>query len=552
MKKLLITEEDRKHILNLYGLINEQEVVIPPPMDVLINFQSGCHSNKGGNKCAANQVSNNIDPKIKEIEDFLRKAPKGKLIEVVLSSGESQVPNKDAEKVDLPRLKPGVLSQMRYTSLEQYLTTKFQTWISQGVISSMPRFTKIEPVIGPTAWDPKKGAQHPDYTKEQFMKVTLRVTNEPVTQTTTVTTTETTKVQPSPDCAVGLKIRVYVPRHTCQNAEFFILANNTLLYNSQGGMTANLNTANSKRGVPNAEERPKYSKKVLNPGYGYLPNGDGTLGSYSYGNFNDDGNIGKGRSDTFVVTEEQSRKIVSEGNGYINIWMIATTQTAHRDLPKVQITKIINGVNTTVYDGEPKVVQGKILTLDACGNKVVEADNGQAAPPVTSYLNALLTQKRSIMKGFSPNEVESEQDDYKAPWLEKSSGLIKDGEILMNKILPLSSTSTGKTEAVKIIKSYYTPFYTKINAEPNYSRDQRGNYINPTLNSDMYKDVKMDLDLFYEIFDAIYKQQEKDVRNGIAKGEINPKGRSLPNGTIDLTGIKQDLGKIKKEKMTKV
>ena len=541
MKKLLITEEDRKHILNLYGLINEQEAAIPPPMDVLINFQSGCHSNKGGNKCAANQVSNNIDPKIKEIEDFLRKAPKGKLIEVVLSSGESQVPNKDAERVELPRLKPGVLSQMRYTSLEQYLTTKFQTWISQGVISSMPRFTKIEPVIRPTAWDPKKGAQHPDYTKEQFMKVTLRVTNEPVTQTTTLKLTgETIIPDVDPGCAVGLKIRIFVPTHKCQNAEFFIFANNTLLYNSQGGMTANLNNADTSLGIPTSSAKPLFSKKMLNPGYGLLPNGDGTLGSYQYGKKSFGGDVGGGRSDTFVVTQEQSANIIKEGNGYINIWMIASTKNAHRDIPNVTITKNVNGVEKVVYNKKPQVSKGKLLTLDACGNKVVAANNGQGAPVITTYLSQLKAQKESLRKGINPAEEGEEKLDTKQLMLDRTSNLITKATELMDFILETPNNQQSVPKAQERITSDYNVFYTELNTEPKLIRDSSGKYVNKTLYGDLYGDVRMDMDLFYAIFGAIYGEGDK----------VDPTGvKGTGSAKLALGNIKSKLRQIKSTMM---
>ena len=111
-----------------------------------------------------------------------------------------------------------------------------------------------------------------------------------------------------------LKIRVYVPRHACQNAEFFIFANSTLLKNINGGITANLNNADTERGIPKSTCKGEscFDAEVLNPGYGWLPNGDGTYGGYSYGSQNKSGDIGKGRSDTFIVTEEQSKKIVEQ------------------------------------------------------------------------------------------------------------------------------------------------------------------------------------------------------------------------------------------------
>lgn len=561
MRKFVITENEKQHILGLYGLISEQQTnETLPSMNVTVNFKSGCHSNKGGNKCPANQVSTNIDPQIEKIKTFLKNAPKGKLIEVVLSAGESQVPNKDAEKTELPRLNPGELSKMRYQSLEGYLTQKFQEWIKEGIITSMPRFTKVEPVIGPTKWDPAKGADNPVYTKEQYLGVVIRVTNEPVTTQTTKPITGSTTI-PDPGCAVGLTIRVYVESHNCQNAEFFIFANNTLLYNTQGGITANLNNANTSLGVPTSSGT-KFSAKVLNPGYGKIPNGDGKFGGYKYGNVNNSGDISGPRSDTFVVTEEQSRKIISEGNGKIVIWMICTTKVAHRDIPNVVITKNIQGRNTVVYNDKPGKTEGKLLVLDACGDKLSEGGNDQK-PDATQYLNQLKSLKYNIQKDVGTPEANNEETDTKQALLERSGDLRNTSYQLMNNILnekystakfspnpkaPLYNDNTAK-ELSSLISTSFTNFNTLLDQQPSLRRNRNGryesNFINPGIvklrGQDMYGDVRYDMDDFYAIYDSIYVDEE---------GNVNPNGVSNTKGVLLLPGIISRLNNVKRKRFT--
>ena len=99
-KKILITENEKNRILNLYGILknqlNEASTKLTP-IDVTVNFASGCHSNKGGNKCLPNQVTTIFTPYIEQIKTFLKSSSKNEVVQVVLSASESQVPNRDGE-----------------------------------------------------------------------------------------------------------------------------------------------------------------------------------------------------------------------------------------------------------------------------------------------------------------------------------------------------------------------------------------------------------------------------------------------------------------------
>ena len=141
-KKLLITEDDKKHILNLYGLLknklNEATTTTLTPIEVIVNFESGCHSNTGGEDCPSGQVDTIFSPFIEQIKTFVKSAPKNEIVEVVLSASESQVPNRDAEKPKgtdgkRPKLEQKELSKKRYSTLKTYLTDVFKKMMSDGI-----------------------------------------------------------------------------------------------------------------------------------------------------------------------------------------------------------------------------------------------------------------------------------------------------------------------------------------------------------------------------------------------------------------------------------
>jgi hypothetical protein len=190
-----------------------------------------------------------------------------------------------------------------------------------------------------------------------------------------------------------------VKKHNCQNAEYLVYANNTLLTNLVGGNTANLNNAGSKLSTTNMDfplptsdsylitnadgvRTQAFSTdsdivaQALNPAFGYTKNGPYTA--------NESGDIGNERSDTFKVNSVQSKTITTEGNGKINIWLIGTTKSMHLDIPYVLIKKD----GKEVYNGQPKIEKGLVLTLSGCGNEVIDKDSSAQQP--TGYQQTLV------------------------------------------------------------------------------------------------------------------------------------------------------------------
>ena len=289
-KKFLITEEDRLHIRSMYGLISEE---IDPNTGGSVTIQNyykpGFYTLDSTDTQTNQPVKNKLTTALQEVTEFVKKNPDS-IVEVKFISQESAIPNKDNEgKEGGDFMDVGGLSDVRKKYIEPYIQTYFNNLKAQGIIPQsveIPplQYEKLEPV---TPWvgqkfcpadstlqqqrstcvqNYRKGLKNNDseivalkkdkYDKEQRTEIIITVKKK---------TGETTT-----DCLTGIKIRVYVPSHECQNAEFFIFANNTLLYNSVGGMTANLNNGDKDRGIPKVNSEPTLTANVLNPGYGYL------------------------------------------------------------------------------------------------------------------------------------------------------------------------------------------------------------------------------------------------------------------------------------------
>ena len=354
------------------------------------------------------------------------------------------------------------------------------------------------------------------------------------------------------ECAANLKIRVWVKSHNCQNAEFFIFANKKSLKNVAGGMTANLNNADSDRGIPRADSEPTFQPQFLNPGYGYLPNGDGTF-NYKQGTINENGDIGKGRSDTFIVSEQDVKDIINENTNEnskskISIWMVATTTNAHKDIPMVTITL----GDEKIYDARPKIVKGKLLTIDICTKNVVEGDD-DSQPDIPTLINKIVKEKSDLQnKSISTGKVRKRTQkklDQKAVVLERS-------EILLDKMTSLltylsKNLKKGKEMSDDVynrIKDDYSMFKEELAGneeknQPSFIATTDSDYGDVTFkdktirDNDLYGDVRIDLNKFYKGYLAVYyspnTQETQGARNGMEKQIIT---------AMNKPGVQQEFG----------
>jgi hypothetical protein len=296
---LIITESEKREILSLYGLIREVGEDKPQTeastsalkFDKSVNFAPGYYRLKGPVTTKAGvtynwDVNQTLNSDLEKIKEFLKQNPSGYIVEVNLYSGESKIPNNDNEKGGT-KVEENYLNKARLNSLKSYLNPIFESWKQEGITQTdfkineymsggttnwkgtpfcpanttderlcTTKYNSLVKAGDKTALDYKA-----EYDKEQYFRVIIEVKKVESPQTSP--TTGTTKI--TEGCATGLKIRVDVDKHNCNNAEFFVVLNDTLLYNVDGGYTANGNNSDS---YIEADDGSIIRPKRLNPGYG--------------------------------------------------------------------------------------------------------------------------------------------------------------------------------------------------------------------------------------------------------------------------------------------
>jgi hypothetical protein len=147
IKKLLITESEKKSILKQYGLVVED---YSSPTNVLevekdIKF-------KGGYWKMTPEVKTMLDSEISKIKEFLT-TTKGipHIVSIKISSQESKIPNVDREGGKTTRINPGVLSNNRSETIKQYLNQALTPLVGNG-LQSLPVFDVEPPKEGTTKW----------------------------------------------------------------------------------------------------------------------------------------------------------------------------------------------------------------------------------------------------------------------------------------------------------------------------------------------------------------------------------------------------------------
>jgi|694.fasta_scaffold17765_10 hypothetical protein len=170
MGKILISEEEKERILGMHKdatkkhYLSEQNTqpdnVSGLKIPISRTFGSGKYLIK-------NEAE--LDPYVTQIQNFL-KGKENQKVSIVVSAGESQVPNRDGEigGTNPPVMKQGELAQKRMDSVETVVKNKF------GNLPNVT-ITKTQPKIGTTTWDPNKDNKDDvKYTKEQFVNIIVR------------------------------------------------------------------------------------------------------------------------------------------------------------------------------------------------------------------------------------------------------------------------------------------------------------------------------------------------------------------------------------------
>jgi len=575
-QKLIISENEYRNIRKMYGLINE-EIGPEGGTSAVENFYApGYYTTDAVDQVTNGPIKDKVKTELDKAIPFLSKNPNS-IVQVTFESQESAIPNTDNEGKENQtgtRLDVGTLSDYRKKYIELYVNAYIKGLKDNGVIPpevEVPEVVhnKKEPVtpwVGtPFCKDGSTDDQQRSVCVRAYrncMKTTCKDYKDKYDTEQNSKVSITVKIKDEPEeevtindgCATNLKIRIYVPRHNCQNAEFFVFANNTLLYNTKGGMTANLNNTTSSRGIPRVQSEPEFPAECLNPGYGWLPNGDGTLGKYTYGTPDGEGDRGAGRSDTFIINEEQSKEIVTNGNGKINLWMIATTSTAHDDIPVVVIEKD----GQEVYNAKPKFTQGRLLTLNACGTEVLEEGTSDEVPDVSSYITLLKTQKMEVLSKLNGGKELTDKQkkrlaktginiDQKGLMLERADEFLNKVKELANNLTTTAKlnncqSTTQTTDEMKqslsqIISGGYQDLYNMIisdvDGQPTFYRDPSEEaFENDFIDGDdLAGDLRMRLIPAMNIFDKIYYSTTKK--------EYLPQGSSNNSFTVALKACNQ-------------
>ncbi|NBO36695.1 hypothetical protein EBU91_04075 [bacterium] len=310
-RRLIISEQEKKEILKQYvirNLIKEIEIKAGESITTKITFSGGKYLETSGN---FSELTNNVTA----IKDFCNKVPNGKIVEVVVEAGESQIPNTDNE-LNGKRVDVGYLSKKRYEVIKQYLTKTFDNWKKSDPNFKKPeKFVEIEPVIGATKWldneagfcpsavvnakdpkdtqgymciskdfDPENGKENwktgksttyltikDAFISEQFMKVTFRLGEA---QNTVV------EGPPKLECLSGMIIEynydsvVEISKdekgvdnvHCCSRGKFNITANGIKLTRIDGLKYANINNHPDKKDLQEKQpdKRPQNEAGVAN------------------------------------------------------------------------------------------------------------------------------------------------------------------------------------------------------------------------------------------------------------------------------------------------
>ena len=419
-------------------LIVEQKETLPS-INKKVEFAPGFYRLKGtynrGGTSWNWDVEKTLNPELQKIKNFLTNNPEGFVVNVTLAAGESQIPNVDREVKPVKYVDPGHLSKNRMNTIKTYIAKVFKSWLDEGVIKDEIKFNIKPPKIGDTKWvgqsfcpeseraekdDPqgykcgKAYRSSPNYktlkdkyTSEQFLNVSISVD----------------KIEPDPgggdsmkvteNCASGVEIVVETPTHECNNAEFFIFANKTLLMNIDGGNTHNGSNSDGNTKLNKFE----LDTRALNPGYG-------KLGTLKYGL---DGDIRGRRFDKFIITPEQSKKIVAQStDGTMKIWAVCVKGKCHSDLVSVTINH--PSKQKTVF-GPQKVKSNNsvLVILSPCGDTTLSKSDvtslDKDAPDVAGHRNTWFNERKKLTLDLNKGVEPKGNLDFKSTQLYRTDGL---------------------------------------------------------------------------------------------------------------------------------
>jgi hypothetical protein len=155
----LISEEEKNRILNLHESATKKQYLMKEQSESnKLSFNISNSFPSGKFKLSDTSL---IDDAISQIQNLL-KTGKASFNTIVINSSESKVPNKGVG------MDPGDLSRKRGEEVEKYIKSKIGDSVNVKVNDLKAQ--------GPE-WDESKGSNHPDYTKYQYVTLSLSAEN---------------------------------------------------------------------------------------------------------------------------------------------------------------------------------------------------------------------------------------------------------------------------------------------------------------------------------------------------------------------------------------
>jgi hypothetical protein len=146
-KRFLINEVEKKDILKQYNLLTEEVSADPVStlvIDKNVQFPAGYWSEK--------YLTSALGSEVVKIQEYLKQGTdKMYLVSVNIESGESQIPNVDAESGGKP-VEPLYLATKRNETIKNYITQQLQSFVDQKLLANVPTFNIDQPKIGATPW----------------------------------------------------------------------------------------------------------------------------------------------------------------------------------------------------------------------------------------------------------------------------------------------------------------------------------------------------------------------------------------------------------------
>ena len=398
MKKLIISEQERNYIRNLYDLplLNEQETEDDKPtegkksdlkIEQKIEFPSGFY-----NSSYLASLSLNLD----KIKNFLiTNSGNSYVVDVTIQASESRIPNTDNESSERSPLAQFELSNKRKDTIVKYLN---EYWNNSGLSNIDVINTPVDTLLGDTKWvgqdfcpanslkpDDKEGRDclrgdfqtkngKPNWVKGKktiYKDIWSAYTQEQYVYVTITVNKKETKEPDELSCLNNMKIMInYIAPgpHTCNSAIYEIYINNVLLKRDGDGRPyASLNNGTSKGtfkshiekgGKITAKDIVYYDNDITGP------DSEPKQGGSRYNYFTINSELAKsllGTSKTFQI----QAKCINPTN------QAAHGGGCHKDVSKIQI---VNGAGKTqsyeVKTPSKRDELKTIVTIDACGNRI--------------------------------------------------------------------------------------------------------------------------------------------------------------------------------------